>query len=217
MISNPWENLEVISPYVLDEDQLILDSARHNLRLEAYPLPFLGSLVNARVVFLLLNPGFYPAYVTDNLTSSRYLGLAKANLTHSASPGLYYLSDELDFTVGYNWWRRILRPLLDDGVPQRTLAERSMAIQYLGYHSPTYKPLPKRLPSQEYGFSLVRVAIARELPIVVMRSERLWLEAVPELTNYPYIKTKNVRNPVISRANLGDKAYEYIWNSFCFS
>ena len=44
----------------------------------------------------------------------------------------------------------------------------------------------------------------------MMRSEKLWLEAVPELATYEYLKIKNPRNPTISANNLGVDSYAQI-------
>jgi hypothetical protein len=35
-----------------------------------------------------------------------------------------------------------------------------------------------------------------------MRSERVWLEAVPELRGYPYIRLSNNQQPYLSRAQM---------------
>ena len=40
------------------------------------------------------------------------------------------------------------------------------------------------MPSQEYGFNLVRQAVERGALIIGLRSERLWKEAVPALTDH---------------------------------
>ena len=41
------------------------------------------------------------------------------------------------------------------------------------------------LPSPQYSFGLVRSALARNAVIVIIRSERLWRAALPELTHPP--------------------------------
>jgi hypothetical protein len=59
------------------------------------------------------------------------------------------------------------------------------------------------LPSQAYSFSLVRRAIERGAEIVVMRSKRLWFEAIPELARYGRTHLgSNPRSPFLSPGNL---------------
>ncbi len=38
-----------------------------------------------------------------------------------------------------------------------------------------------------------------------MRSERIWLESVPELRSYRYIRLSNHQNPYLSRAQMTDQ------------
>lgn len=209
---NPWLKLPNKPPFILPKDEPILNKYKTNLRFEGFPLPYFGSLERAKVMLLLLNPGFNQAYLDNSLSDYNYMILSRFNLVHRTT--LFYLDERLNFTGGYKWWNRMTKPLVEGGVPKNILAEQMMVVQYLGYHSETYKHLPERLPSQEYSFGLVREAIEKGLPIVIMRSERLWLEAVPELTDHGYMKTRNVRNPVLSRNNLGDSDYETLKASF---
>jgi len=61
------------------------------------------------------------------------------------------------------------------------------------------------VPSQEYGFALVRDAIARDAVIVVMRSLARWLAAVPELAGYSRrFGLRSVQNVTISPKNCPD-------------
>jgi len=96
---------------------------------------------------------------------------------------------------GGRWWSTRLRRLLEaagrDAVGKST----------------KYRPLGVTLPSQRYSFDIVRQAIARGQEIVVMRSRRLWIEAVPELERYPFILSNN-QNPHLSPTQLGDAQFE---------
>jgi hypothetical protein len=63
------------------------------------------------------------------------------------------------------------------------------------------------LPSQEYSFDIVRQAMRRGKQIVVMRSDRSWLESLPEMSSYPYIRLSNHQNPYLSRAQMSEEQF----------
>jgi hypothetical protein len=62
-VRNPWPELPVQSPFVLDIDRTSIDkyNTLHNndekIIVESVPEPFVGNLQSARVVLLNLNPG----------------------------------------------------------------------------------------------------------------------------------------------------------------
>jgi hypothetical protein len=66
------------------------------------------------------------------------------------------------------------------------------------------------LPTQEYSFELAKKLISKKIPIVMIRSEKLWTNAIPDLLGHNLIKAKNVRNPSISINNLGLDNFELI-------
>ncbi len=43
-----------------------------------------------------------------------------------------------------------------------------------------------------------------------MRSERVWLESVPELTDYPYVRLSNHQNPYFSRTQMTAEQFERV-------
>lgn len=208
---NPWLSLPKVAPYILPEDREIikeLGNKSDGLRLDVLPDPYVGSPYSSRVVFLLLNPGFNQSDVDLNMKNKLYVDQTLANLQHKASLPFFYFHNELGFSGGNVWWSRILKPLLNSGFTKQHLGEHVMSIEYLPYHSKNYRHLGKALPSQKYTFQLVNDAIKANKTIVMMRGKKFWLEAVPELADYPYIEVKNPRNPVISIANLGQDNFE---------
>jgi hypothetical protein len=77
------------------------------------------------------------------------------------------------------------------------------ASSFSPYRSRSFAKLSAILDSQLYGFHLVRAAISRGAEIVLMRSKRLWFDAVPELRTYERLHlVANPRNPVISSLNV---------------
>src|SRR5204862_31437 len=110
-------------------------------------------------------------------------------------------------TKGYAWWRNRLRSLIDVAGLE-PVATKVMCVEHFPYKSKSYKPLGTTLRSQRYSFELVRQAIHEGKQIVMMRSERIWLESVPELRSYPYIRLTNSRNPHVSRAQMSGEQFD---------
>jgi hypothetical protein len=203
---NPWETLPDKPPFIARGDRLTLADPAYDssdFRFDAFPDPFVGNLDKASVVFLALNPGFEPADIEINLQNPYFIKESRLNLTHQSSVSFFYLMDELKDTFGYKWWRKLLNPIMtDEQIPLEVIRENMMIIEYMPYHSRTYKHNKIVLPSQRYSFDLVRKTIEMQKIIIVMRSKQFWLEAVPELASYDYVQLSNVQTPWISRKNL---------------
>jgi hypothetical protein len=89
-------------------------------------------------------------------------------------------------------------------VPRELVAAQLLSVEYSPYHSERFGHHPM-LPSQEYGFHLVRQAVLRNAVVVVMRSLKLWQAAVPELIGYHRAFTlRSVQNVAISPGNCPD-------------
>lgn len=58
------------------------------------------------------------------------------------------------------------------------------------------------MPSQEFGFDMLREAIKRYAVVFATRGFQIWTAAVPELATYPRVfRTRSVQNVVISPRN----------------
>jgi hypothetical protein len=212
-LPNPWLALPKQPPYIFPGDVNVLKQCGNKidgLRFDVLPDPFVGNLETAEVILLALNPGFEQADLDVCMSSELYVKQTLANLQSKADTPFFFFHKGLEFSGGNWWWNRKLRPLTNAGVTRKQLSERIMCIEYLPYHSVHYKHLNRYLPSQQYTFHLVRQAIREGKAIIVMRSERIWLEAVPELATYPYMKIKNPQNPAISVANLGQDNFDLL-------
>lgn len=206
LLQSPWHNLPTEPPYILPED---LEFIRHhrnfsNLRLDTLPGQFAGGLDTAEVVFLVLNPGYDERDTTLNLQLPKFLEANRNNHTDPYSSLFYYFNDGLETTSGYEWWARKLKPLIASGVSEDMLRKKIMLVEYFPYHSTRYKHITPSLPSQQFAFNLVYEATKRNKIIIVMRSKKLWLKAVPELASYPYMTLNSPQNVVISPKNLGE-------------
>jgi len=213
-IYNPWLSVAERKnpPYLAECDKDIKLADFYNLHVDLLPQPYLGNIVSAKVVCLLLNPGYseIESYLELNCQN---LQQALRNNLKLKNPRLVHLDDELDWTSGGKWLRqKILRPLSRYGVMRDDLNRNFAIVEYFPYHSKTFEADPSKfLESQRYGFELVRQAIKNGALILLMRSVKLWQKAVPELTDYQ--KTGNciiphsTRNVILSEKNLGEENF----------
>jgi hypothetical protein len=114
------------------------------------------------------------------------------------------LLPEFEGTPAGVWSRgRCFRSLIKEhGFAPEDLAHRVLNVEFHGYHSKGWRSLPITLPSQNFGFRLVRQAMDREATIIVLRGRLDWAVAVPDLADYPrLVLTKTPRVAAISRGN----------------
>ena len=208
---NPWLRLPRKVPFVLPQDAAAIEAfnqtATETTRycLDLIPEPFLGS-PSAPIVLLSLNPGLTNAGPEIH-SATEFARLARANLMHEPSDYPFYLlnPDVPETSPGRTWWEHKLARLIA-ATSRRVVANHLLCVEYVGYHSKQFKQYRQpHLPSQQYGFWLVRQAISRGAVIVQMRSHAVWLRAVPELVEYTRrFVIRNVQKPVISPGNCPD-------------
>jgi hypothetical protein len=205
---NPWLSLPSDEPRVLSADFALIEAfndgrsiAAGRYDLSLWPEPFFGR-PDAPVVLLALNPGLGP---DDHITHAqdRFGERVRASLAHQLEPWPFLHLQSQPTLPGEVWWHRITTPLREAvGVEQ--LSRSLLCVQFFPYHSKVFRSGGLRVPSQDYGFGLVRAAIDRGAVIVVMRSWKLWVNAVPALEGArEVVRVRNPRNPTLSAANLG--------------
>ena len=174
---------------------------------ELLPEPFIGNPEKAKVLLLALNPGFKGGangeYKWHKNESFGKLIFDNIELKETKYP-YYYLNTDKSFdkSPGHEWCKRVFRELIE-AVTAEELSKKISCIQFHGYHSKKYKYLGNRLPSQEQTFGLIRSSIKRKIPIVIMRSKKIWFNAISELEDYSdLIILKNPRNPTLSDGNM---------------
>ncbi len=205
---NPWLELPASEPFALADDlRAILafnKSASPDLyiHLELLPEPFIGN-PSAPIVVLALNPGFSPDDPRHH-KSAQFIELSRKNLR--VEQGLYpffLLNPTLD-APGRNWWEKKLSRLIS-AKGRETVAQKVLCVEYFPYHSRRFAHAKLQVPSQAFSMQLIRNAMAREAIIVLLRSEKLWLKAIPELATYRRVyRIKNPQNVVITRNNCPD-------------
>ncbi len=175
--------------------------------------PFIGNPETAKVLFLALNPGFDKEDPTvHQKTKFKKIIDDNINLRETEFP-YYYLHEDSSLVddPGFVWCRRIFKELINE-IPAKILAQEICCIQFHGYHSSRYKSLGRApLHSQKKTFELIRTAMNNKTTIVLMRSRKIWYNAIPELDGYKFlIQLNNPRNPTISRGNMKPGEFEKI-------
>lgn len=203
---SPWLAVPSQPPYVLpcDSDVICAYNAKcrnenYGLQLNVLPEPFIG-ITTAPVVLLILNPGFDDRDPQDH-ARTEFQALIRNNYSQNLSSFPFYSLDPSFENGGRRWWEKKLRRLLNI-FERKQLARAILCVDYFPYHSRRFPRGSLEVPSQEYGFGLVRSAIARGAVVVIMRATKLWMERIPELGRYSRAFTlKNPRNVVISPRN----------------
>ncbi len=180
-------------------------------RLHLPPLPFQGR-PDAPLVLLGLNPGYKEAdeanHATEDFQKTNF-----RNYRHDATLEypLFFLDPKLSGDAGQQWWHRRLKPLRQH-YHDKVLAQGFLSVQYVPYRSTSYQHSRRQMPSQEYGFNLVRQAVARGALVIGLRSERLWKEAIPTLVDYArFYQLSSPRTPVLNEKQLGTEG----WRALC--
>jgi hypothetical protein len=216
MLFNPWEEiLNKRSPFVLDEDRKALElfnqrvSDDYKYYTDLPPEPYIGNPITAEIFLLALNPGYAGSeqeYLIKN--PALYQALLN-NLVHqNIDYPLFFLEDRFNDSPGANWWARILKPVLNLVDNNKLLLSHKICeLQYFPYHSKGYKHSNEILSSQKYTFELLKRAIKNGKTIIVMRSEKLWIDAIPELRGN-YSKLNSSQNVILSENNLGKIDFE---------
>ncbi len=205
-MQNPWCHFTPEFPYLLPEDyQPVMAFNKtaeevHKIHYELLPEPYLGR-PDAPIFLLNLNPGYseldLPFYEKEQVVE-----MWRRNIRHEPLDYPFYLLEpSIAAESGPQWWEKKLKALIQR-VGRRTVANQVCCIEYFPYHSKNFQPNKEILASQRYSFHLVAQAMARQVPMVLMRGEKLWLNAVPQLDGYPYLlRLNSAQNVVISRNN----------------
>lgn len=215
---NPWNTLPTVPPYLLPSDTEIVQNynarkyrANFYIHDELLPEPYMGH-PDAPVFLLNLNPSFSeddaPFYQNPYVQQ-----VWRKNILHEAMEFPFYLIDPQLQTQrgGTQWWNARLRELIE-ATSRKHVAQNVCCVEFFPYHARNYKNF--RVPSQQYSFHLVKQAMERRVCIIRMRSEKLWVSAVPELLQYPYFyRTNSVQSAYVSYNNLPPSVFNKIVES----
>jgi hypothetical protein len=214
---NPWIHLPNQPNYWLHVDQpsiVNFNNGYHGSPFEIIgnilPEPFIGNS-NAEIILLNLNPGF-AGNNAHNITmgNPNFVNDSLLNLNHDISS--FFLLNH--HGPGNDWWSRKFNYIIQNY--GRLKVNKFMCVEWFPYSSSNFHSNyweNNNLPSQQYNFDLVRSFIKKGKVIVIMRSERLWFNSVPQLQNYNnLIILRNPRNPSITPGNMQPHDWAAIHN-----
>jgi hypothetical protein len=205
LLPSPWRALQDGPAFVhpLDEKYVAAfnknANAKVKLRTALVPEPAFGR-TDAPVVLLLLNPGVGKSDSSWHSDPAYRTSLLKA--VRSPRPREHFHLLGPPEAPGTKWWRSACKVLLQT-IDEKQLARKILSVEFSPYHSAAFAHGHMRLPTQAYGFELVRAAVERGAHIVCMRGERHWKGAVPELVGYGlFRKLRNPRSSALSPKNV---------------
>lgn len=173
-------------------------SAQFRLHPELGPSAFEGDIDNATVVLLLANPGFDATTTMSDHAFSRP-DWPLAGLHPGAPDGLR------------NWWTARLGQLISTFGRQH-VARKVACLQLTPWASSGFDSA-LRLPSRQLLLEAATAAASRGALLIVMRGERLWLEA-KGLESYPgRFRVRSWRCSYVSEGNLGANAWQRVRES----
>jgi hypothetical protein len=222
-MKNPWiefvENLDETN-LVLKEDKAVIDrfnqstTETYKVHTEIMPAPFMGNVQSAPILLLLLNPGYDEKEEIKGYYKE-YKPFWKKEIQHIQSiPELPLFCLDEKYIEYSNYWHNKLKPLTSKTSKEK-VAKNICQIQFFPYHSKKFKSISKKiltengsdqyLTSQKYNFYLVEKAMERNAIIIILRSKKMWFEAIPDLKKYENLYfTKSYLNTILSENNLSD-------------
>ena len=211
-MKNPWVNYEFNGSAFHKEDAKEVEKFNNKakpefkLSAELLPDPYIGN-INSKILLLALNPGLSEAdFLTHSELNFKELHRKNIDQTETEYP-FYYLNPKLN-SPGSKWWKMKLKWLIEK-FGTKKVSESIFCLQFIPYHSVSFKKSAELISTQLYTKNILRNHIVKKFPIVIMRSKKYWVELVPELENYENtILLRNPRNPTLSPKNIGENNYE---------
>ena len=184
----------------------IAESGGYKLVTTAWPQPWAGPIVTARVLVLSANPG----WSDDDAEWDRRLSpLLEQNLTGTRP--LLWLDPGAEGSPGAEWVRNRLVCNVLDEVADEVVADRVCLVEFHAYHAVNWRPLPVTLPSQWFTFEQVRARLAEGAVVILTRAAKAWKVAVPELLDSSNVfETHSTQNTRLSAKNLGNAAWRVL-------
>ena len=206
-------------PFIEEFNERTKNEPEYQLHTEILPYPFIGDVLDARVVLLMSNPGYK---VSSNIEAHEKMSDEEKRFVIRAQTQAMLLEDRAIFYSGpeykpfndeQDWYWAKKTRIIREAVPG---AETKIAaVQLMAYHSRKYKPFPEKmglLPSQEYTKRLVKYLIAKDVVFVYRGSKNKarWFDLVPELENATCVELSSIRNACLSEKNCKDGGFEII-------
>ena len=173
------------------------------------PIPWVGNLLKAKVIIVMLNPGMskLSKQINDEKLERPFL---MRNLSQKNNPGLFYLNPKLRETGGGIYWRRRFNSFvqmsfddLEDGYAH--IAHHVCIVQLIAYHSQKDpSSIRSKLPSARImrDWILNEIKLKQRKVLVIRGYNDIWPEKKPsDTTKLLICRGKlSMRNPSFNPA-----------------
>jgi hypothetical protein len=153
-------------------------------------------------MLLTANPGYEKSEETKYYNNKPFV---QENIEHFNFKQVFHKRNAEDY------YSKKLKELITKYGDEK-ISKNISILEFFPYQSMKFKKTAL-LPSQEFGFEIVRYAINEGKVIVIMRSKKHWYDAVKELEEYKNIVILNsYLNPCITENNCHPGDFQKILN-----
>jgi hypothetical protein len=231
---NPWSDLlqkiieekyNPLSSNSIDSDKEIIDNFNkdyetknegiYKLYTSMLPSHYTGNILNSSIVLLASNPGYNIEEEKNLYVNPDFI---KETVQHLSFNRKELLSRDPERIKESSYWHDKLDMLIKE-TSFDIVSNNISKIQFNPYHTIKFKNIPKKyfndkskncyLDSQKYGFRLLNYCISEGKIIIVLRSKKIWFEAVPALNDHlrngNVFEIKNYRQPYLTKNNFTNK------------
>ena len=150
------------------------------------PIPWVGNLLKAKVIIVMLNPGMskLSKQINDEKLERPFL---MRNLSQKNNPGLFYLNPKLKETGGGFYWRRRFNSFVQKSfdnleVGYADIARRVCIVQLIAYHSQKDpSSIRSKLPSARImrDWILNEIKLKQRKVLVIRGYNDIWPDKKP--------------------------------------
>lgn len=202
-----WSEIEP-GECVHPEDRKVMDRVGHNFEIDCLPSAFIGPLFSARVVLLLLSPGYT---VFDREHARTDAGIEYYCRQYG---GRAPLPTPEDHEPAYNWWSAIVRQFR---LEPKEAADKIAVLNIGAYHSEHFQDwhMLTTLPSSRVSLDwthgeLFPQAEAGKKVVVCLRSARLWGLARGERYGHSLFAPQVTPNGLMRHGPMRESATEVV-------
>ncbi len=184
-----WKKFDCVkgAPWIHSDDQNHADELLHKgFELNLLPVPYVGDLTKAKLVFGMLNPGLVEGRELEIEKSSNFIEAMRKNIKqdfHSDPYPFMFLDPKWACHPGYTYWMRRFRKFLaeistmyciDFETARRRLSQIFATVELVPYHSARYAgDVDKKLPSSTVARRTIQ-NFKSDTSVIIPRSLRRW-------------------------------------------
>jgi hypothetical protein len=238
-MKNPWKELinkvdeNYISSdnkYIIEDDLKVVEKfnnsfksaeskEKYSIHFNIHPSHYTGNVKRAKVILLATNPGFVES---EKETLYKLPSFHKEMIKNLNFETKTFINLDKERIEQGKYWKQKTEKLRQD-VGNDNIYDKIALIQFFPYHSKKFRKIAKKyfengeqyLKSQKFAFELIKSAINENKILIILRSKKEWLKAIPELKKHKedgfVFEVSNYRQPYITPKNLkSEKKYKIL-------